>query len=270
MDDVMDNIFGAEESELIEDETVENEQSEDEAEENTQSEPDSEKEQPEEGDAEDSREEQPEQLIDGRFKTADDLLKAYKSLQSEYTRLRQRPQQKETKAKQEENQEQDQDYEERLIEWYEATVITDPVKANSVLSRYIAEKEISKYKNQVEDQISPILEERSLGDKLAYAKDKYQDFKEYTQEIREEIKNISLEDPDMLEDPKIYEIAYYRAKSKALEQKMSKAFENGKNAGAQEVQNKKKIFNEKSNANNEGDEIPPGINIIPGGDGIFV
>jgi hypothetical protein len=137
------------------------------------------------------------------------------------------------------------------------------------LAQYYADKQVEAYKKDMESKLNPIFEERQTQSFIDTAKSKFPDFYEYKDKVGEEIDIMSLNEPELLSDPRVYEIAYMRAKVKTLEEKSKTAFENGKKATQVKEQSKKQIVNETSKASKEEDTLPPGVTLMPEGDGIF-
>lgn len=268
MDD--DNVFGTSGVELQNDGQIENSSTENTVEtESNETTPDNgqvEQQSIKDNEEVQNEQQQTESLIDGKFKSIEDLLKSYKSLQAEYTRMRQQ-----TKASQEEqpNSNAQDNTEERLIAWYNETVKTDPVRANATLAQYMAQKEFNAYKQELEKQVKPIVQDREQQTLIQSAANKYEDFYNYKEGMAAELETIGQEEPDLLNSPIIYEIAYQRAKIKELETKMMSAFENGKKSALQNSEAKKKINNETQKSKQNDDIDIPGLNIIPESDGVF-
>lgn len=212
----------------------------------------------------DPAQEQP--LIMGKYKTQDDLIRAYKALQADYTRIKQA----ERMAPQEETQSYEASEEERLIAWYNENVLTNPVQANAVLAQYMAKREIDSYKAEISQQIQPIVNEKQASAEIMETAGRYEDFFNYYDAVHCEAEMISQEDPELFNSPRLWETAYLRAKARELETKAQSAFENGKKTAIEERNSKKRINNELNKTNNEGDALPEGVTIIGQGDGIFL
>ena len=251
-----DNVFGVSETiEPDEDNSVETEQESTVETEETESAPEGQAEQTE------TQTEPETKLILGKFKSQEDLAKAYQNLEKYATKL---SQQKPAPAKEEQPAEEAQ-----LMAWYEQTVQTNPAQANAVLAQYMAKKQIDQYKAEFESQLQPIREERQLQHTFKSLSEKYPDIAQYAKGMEAEVLEMA-DDQDSLKDPRLYEIAYFRAKTKAMEEQSKTAFENGQRKAAETLKQKKKIVNEISKANNEEeDTLPPGITITGAGDGIF-
>jgi hypothetical protein len=256
-----ENLFGV--AETIE---PDNGQFEEATEEETVNESASEPEQAEPTEGASSEATQPtEPLILGKFKSQDDLVKAYTNLEKYATRLSQQKPAPKVEQPKEDNEEA------RLMAWYEANVQTNPAQANAVLAQYIASKQIEQYKKEFESQLQPLREERKLQETFKTLKEQYPDISQYTKGMESEINEMAESDPDSLSDPRLYEIAYFRAKTKAIEEQMKTAFDNGQKKAVETLQQKKKVVNETSKANiDEGDNLPPGIHITNERDGIFL
>lgn len=247
---------------------------------------------------------QPQQLILGKFKTEADVSKSfnslarkieaetgqpygsikhgesvaddYQNLQAYYTTLRQTKKQESPQQKQIAEKEiaDEEAYEKQLTAWYEDMVLTDPLRANAVLSEYLAEKKLKAYKSEQEKLIAPIIQERQNSTKVKTIESKFPDIAEYRDDIQIEIQKIIDTDPAILDDPNsdqiLVERAYYNAKINSLQSKLNSAFENGKQFASKTNQEKKTLGNEKPGSKQETEkDLPPGLNIMPGGDGIF-
>ncbi|MDK2821845.1 MAG: hypothetical protein PWP31_1810 [Clostridia bacterium] len=265
MDNINDNIFGLEETiepdngQFEETQEEENAVEEEETQETTE-----ETESPESGQeevTEDKPGQKPE-LIAGKFKTQEDLIQAYNNLQAEYTRLRQA---QKAAPKEEQPQEKQVSEEEQLMAWYNQAVQQDPAYANAVLSSYMAKKQFEQYKQELEQQFTPIVKERETQQEVQKVAQKYPDIAEYSEGIQQEF----MKDPSLYENPNRLEIAYLRAKQTKLAEQLQTAFTNGKKAATQNISQKKKIINETSTASTD-ETIPEGLNIIEEGDGIFI
>lgn len=216
---------------------------------------------------ENNEQEHESELILGKFKTQDDLVNAYKNLEAYATKLSQKkvaPQQE-----QPQNTDLEKEQDERIIAWYQQEVQTNPVSANATLARYIAQKEINNYKAQFENQLNPIIEERQQAELIKSTASKYNDFFDYNDAMTEEINLIGQTEPELLNSPILYEVAYNRAKIKDLQSKYQTAFENGKKTALDNNKAKKKVNNEMNKSNNNEDTSLEGINIIPESDGVF-
>jgi hypothetical protein len=264
----MDNVFGVDPSEPIEE--VQGQVEEESTQDNTQEES-TETETPEEsGQVEESgtEETQEQPLILGKFKTQDDLTNAYKNLEREYTRMRQDVSRQPQPAPQQEQPQADNE-EAQLIAWYNQEVLTNPINANAALAQYMAKKEINSRMSQVEQQVNPIIRERQTTQHINRLAQDYPDFYDYTDAMTQIIPELVANDPSLQNNPQVFEKAYYQAKIQALESNAKTAFENGKKTALEGKAAKQKVNNELGKPK-ATDALPDGITLIPDGDGIFL
>lgn len=212
--------------------------------------------------------------------TSENLEEDYQNLQAYHTQMRQNKKsadlQNADAVARKDNQQQEPEVDEnQLAAWYQDMVQTDPLHANAVLAKYLADKEIKQFKAEVNKQISPIISERKQELTKQNISTKFPDIQKYSEGIKEEIQAIMEESPELADNPDndiaLIEKAYYRAKVKALENASKQAFENGKSSADAIRNEKKSLGNEKPGAkpNNQNLQVPEGINIIPRTDGIF-
>lgn len=206
----------------------------------------------------------------------DDLTDDYQQLQSYYTQYKQTKATQATQTSTEENKSatDEAEYESNLIEWYNQEVQSNPVNANAQLAKYMASKELKSMKAEMQQQVNPIIQEREQKERLDTIHKKYEDIGKYSDQMTEEIYALIEEEPELANntnnDTLLLEKAYFRAKIKSLEEQLAGAFENGKKSATSTKEAKKKINNEtNSKQDKDYDSVPDGITIIPHSDGIF-
>lgn len=193
-------------------------------------------------------------LLAGKYKSPEDLEKAYQELQKSFTKAtmelsQAKNAQPANPAQQDTSQNVQQDNQQQVqqIDWHSAFQ-QDPINTMYHMAKLIAQEEIQGIKSQID----PIANDFELGRQVDAVVAKYSDFPEYAEKVGTILGTM----PELEKLPNHLEVAYKMAKSDVLAEQVKTAFDAGKNAAYQLDQQKQNNVFDNNTTRNEAQKTP--------------